>query len=77
MHPQILGTWPPGRQTLAIITHNLAQNNGKNNLFSQNWSKNNARKYRQQDFYDIFKLHMYVKDKMAKSGTADLMKCAS
>ena len=46
MHSQIL---------LAIGAHKLAQNNGKSNLFSQNSSKNNAKKSRQQDFYDIFK----------------------
>ena len=70
MHPQILGTWSWERQALAIGTHNLVQNNGKSNLFSQNWSKNNAKKNRRQDFYDIFKLHV-----MPKTGTADLTKC--
>ena len=52
MLPQSLGTWPWGRQTLAIGTHNLTPNNGKSNLFSQYWSKNKAKKNRPQDFYD-------------------------
>ena len=34
MHPQILRAWPRGRQALTIGTHNLAQNNETNNLFS-------------------------------------------
>ena len=58
MHPQILQTWPVGRQALAIKTHNLFQNNGKRNLFPQNWSDNDARKNRLHDFYDIFYLHV-------------------
>ena len=58
MHPQILRTWPLGRQALAIRAHNLFQNNGKRNLFSQNWSDKDAKKNRLQDFYDIFYLHM-------------------
>ena len=69
MHPQILGTLFWGRQALAIRTLNLAQNIGKSNLFTQNWSKDNAKKKRQQDFYDIFKL--------PKTSTADVKKCAS
>ena len=32
MHPQILRTWPPGRQALTIIAHNLFQNNIQNSL---------------------------------------------
>ena len=44
MHPQILRTWPWGRQALAIRAHNLFQNNWKRNLFSQNWSDNDAKK---------------------------------
>ena len=58
MHPQILRIWPRGRQALAIRAHNLFQTNGKRNLFSQNWSDNDAKKKRLQDFYDIFYLHM-------------------
>ena len=58
MHPQILRTWPRGRQALAIRAHNLLQNNGNANLFSQNWSENDAKKNRLQDFYDMFYLHM-------------------
>ena len=76
MYPQILQTWPRGRQTLAIRAHNLFQNNGKGNLFSQNWSDNDAKKNGLPDFYDIF-LFARVGDKMTKTGTADLMKCAS
>ena len=76
MHPQILGTWSRRRQALAIGTHNLAHNNGNSNLFSQNWSKNNVNKNRQQDFYDIFQVAC-VKDKMVKICTAGLMKHAS
>ena len=52
------------------------QNNGKRNLFSQNWSDNDAKKNRLQDFYDIF-LFARVGDKMTKTGTVDLMKYAS
>ena len=54
---------------------NLFQNNGKRNLFSQNWSENDAKKNRRQVFYDIFYLHDWVGDKMTKTGRADLMKC--
>ena len=38
--------------------HDLVQNNGKKTLFSQNWSDNDAKKYRLRDFYDIFYLHV-------------------
>ena len=58
MHPQILWTWPRGRQALAIGTHNLAPKDRKRNLFAQNWSKSNAKKIRPQDFYDIFNANM-------------------
>ena len=58
MHPQILRTWPRGRQALAIRAHNLFQNNLKRNLFSQNWSDNDAKRNRLQDSYDIFYLHL-------------------
>ena len=58
MHPHILRTWPRGRQALAIRAHNLFQNNGKRNLFSQNWSNNNAKKNKLQDFYNTFYLHV-------------------
>ena len=58
MHPQILRTWPRGRQALANRAHTPFQNNGKRNLFSQNWSDNDAKKKRLQDFCDIFYLHM-------------------
>ena len=47
-----------GRQVLAIGAHNLIQNNGKRNLFSPNWSDNNAKKNRLQDFYTTFDLHV-------------------
>ena len=36
--------------------HNLVQNSGKRTLFPQNWSDNDAKKYRLQDFYNIFDL---------------------
>ena len=75
MHPQILLTWPRGRQALAIRSPNLFQNNSKRNLFSQNWSDNDAKKDRLQDFYDIF-ICTCKRDKMTKTGTADHMKCA-
>ena len=58
MHPQILRTWPRGRWALAIKAHNLFQNNVKRNMFSQNWSDNDAKKNRLQDIYDIFYLHV-------------------
>ena len=58
MHPQILQTWPRGRQALAITAHDLFQNNEKRNLFAQNWSDNDAKKNKLQDFYDIFYLHV-------------------
>ena len=57
MHPQSLRTWPRGRQALAIRAHNLFQNNGKTNLFSQSSSDNDAKKNRLHDFYDMFYLH--------------------
>ena len=76
MHPQLLRTWPRGRHALAIRAHNLFQNNGKRNLFSQNWSDNDAKMNRLKEFYDIF-LFARVGDKMTKTGTADLMKGAS
>ena len=58
MHPQILSMWHQGRQALAIRAHSLFQNNGKTNLFSQNWFDNDAKKNRLQDFYDIFYLQV-------------------
>ena len=39
--------------------HTLVQNSGKRTLFPQNWSDNDAKKYRLQDFYDIFDLHVW------------------
>ena len=74
MHPQVLQPWPQGRQALAIRAHNLFQNNGKRNLFSQNWSDNDAKKNRLQDFYDIIYLHM---QETGWPKLVDLMKCAS
>ena len=53
MHPQILRIWPQGRPALAVKANNLFQNNGKSNLFSQNWSDDDD-KNRLQDFYNIF-----------------------
>ena len=75
MHSQILRIWPRGIQALAIETHNLALDNEKRNSFSLNWSDNDAKKNRQQTFYDISLCR--VKDKMPKTGTADLIKCSS
>ena len=49
---------------------------GKRNLLSQNWSDNDAKKNRLHDFLRSF-LFARVGDKMTKTGTADLMKCAS
>ena len=43
MYPQILRTWPRGRQALGIGAHNISQNDGKRH-FSQNWSSNDAEK---------------------------------
>ena len=43
---------------LLTVAHNLVQNNGKRILFPQNWSDNDAKKYRLQDFHDIFDLHV-------------------
>ena len=60
-----------GETALAIGADNLVQNNGKRNLFSQNWSGNDAKKKRQQDFYNI--LIRCVRDEMTKTDTA----CAS
>ena len=58
--------------------NNLVQNNGKRNLFSQNWSGNDAKNNRLQDFYDVFDFWFAdMTDKMTKTGTADLMKWAS
>ena len=69
MHTQILLTW------LTIRAHNLFQNDGKRNLFSQNWSSNDARK----KGYKISMILLFARigDKMTETGTADLMKCAS
>ena len=58
MHPHILQTWSRRRRALAIGADNLVQNNGKRNLLSQNWSKNDAKKNRLHDFYDIFDSHV-------------------
>ena len=46
---------------MAIRTLILAQNNGKRNLFSQNWSDNDAKKNtcRLHDFYQNNYLHVY------------------
>ena len=75
MHPQSLLTLPQGRQALAIGAHNMAQNKGKRNLFSQNWSDNNARK-KGYKIPTVF-LICCIREKMSKTGTADLMNCAS
>ena len=58
-----------------LRAHNLFQNNWKGNLFSQNWSDNDAKKIG----YKISTIILFapVGDKMTKIGTADPMKCAS
>ena len=53
----------------------MVQNSGKRTLFPQNWSDTDAKKYRLKIFM-IF-LFACVRDKMTKTGTADLMQCAS
>ena len=58
MYSQILWTWPRGRQALTNGAHDLVQNNGKRNLFSQNWSDNDAKKNRLQDLCDVFDLQV-------------------
>ena len=58
MHPQRLRTWPQGIQALAISVQNLFQNNGKRNLFSQNWSDDDVEKNRLEDFYGMFYLYV-------------------
>ena len=45
-------------ETCISYAHNLVQNNGERNLFSQNWSDNDVKKNRLQEFYDIFDLHL-------------------
>ena len=72
MHLQILQTWPRERQALAIRVHNMLQNNRKRFFFSQNWFDNDAKKRFQRYF-----LFAPVEDEMTKTGTADLVKCAS
>ena len=47
-----------GRRALTIGAHIFVQNNGKRNLFSQNQSNNDGKKYRLQNFYDIIYLHV-------------------
>ena len=54
----------------------MVRNSGKRTLFPQNWSDNDAKTYRLQDFYDVF-LFACVRDKMTKTSTADLNECAS
>ena len=68
MHHQILRTWPRGRQALPIRAHNLFQNNGKRNLFSQNWSENDAKRMG----YKISTIVLFARvgDKTTKTGTA-------
>ena len=49
--PSNFAIFVSGRQALAIGAHNLVQNNGKRIFFfSQNWSDNNAKKNKLQDF---------------------------
>ena len=85
MCPQTLRTWPRRRQALCISAHNLFQNNGKRNLFSKNWSDNDAKKKKKKKKKKKEKATRFLRyilfagvgDKMTKTGTADLMKCAS
>ena len=57
--PSYFANLASGRQALAIRAHNLFQNNGGKKLFSQNWSDNDVKKNKLQDFYDIFYLHVW------------------
>ena len=75
MHPQILWTWSLGRQALAIRAHNLFQNNGEKLCFHK-IGPILMPKRRGYKISTIF-LFARVGDKMTKTGTADLMKCAS
>ena len=56
--PGIFFTGGDGRWLLTGA-YNLVQNSGKRTLFPQNWSDNDAKKYRLQDFYDMFDLHVW------------------
>ena len=73
MHPQILRTRPRGRQALAIRAHSLFQNNGKRN--HRLGPIMMPKKKKPTRFLRYF-LFARVGDKMTKTGTADLMKCA-
>ena len=75
MHPQILRSWPRGRQALAIRAHNLSQHNGKRNYKTGPIMMQKKIGYKICSFF--FFLSARVGDKMTKTGTADLMKCAS
>ena len=52
------GAW--GQALASNRAHNQFRNNGKRNSFSQNWSDNDAKRNRLQDFYDNFDLHVYM-----------------
>ena len=56
--PGIFFTGGDGRWLLTGA-YNLVQNSGKKTLFPQNWSDNDAKKYRLQDFYDMFDLYVW------------------
>ena len=53
----------------------MGNENWKRNWFSQNLSNNDPKKNMRHDFYDISMI-IFVKDKMTKTGTANLSKCA-
>ena len=72
MHPQSLWTWPRGRQALTIRAHNLFQNVGKRNLFSQIGSIMMPKRTGYK--ISMTFLFAHIGDKMTKTGTADLMK---
>ena len=73
MHPQILRSWPRGGQALGIRAHNLFQHNGKRNYKTGPIMMPKRIGYKICSFF----LSARVGDKMTKTGTADLMKCAS
>ena len=68
-----LQSWLLRRQALAVGTHNLTQNNGKRNLYTQNcliiMPKTIGYK-----LVTIFSICMCKIDKMTKTGTADFIK---
>ena len=54
--PSNVANLASGETALTIRAHNLFQNNGKRNLFSQNWSDNDSKKNRLQDL----SIYLYI-----------------